>query len=113
VADTEPGVEEVQTSQISEEDKKKLQDENDIRRVVADVHAFVRSRELNKSLSTYSFDHYLEEAKLTIGKEPWDPNVPREGARLTQFEMITKLEADFDRLYAQAEKMAETAEEKA
>jgi hypothetical protein len=85
-----------------------------IRRSIADVYTFVRSRDINKTISSFTLDHYIDEAKRRI-KEPKilrsasDPS-RGVGTRPSQLEALTKLEESFNKTYEQAKKLAEEAD---
>jgi hypothetical protein len=85
-----------------------------IRRTIADVYTFVRSCDVNKTISSFTLDHYIDEAKRRI-KEPTilrsasDPS-KGVGTRSSQLEALTKLEESFAKTYEQAKKMAEEAD---
>jgi hypothetical protein len=85
-----------------------------IRRTIADVYTFVRSCDINKTISSFTLDHYIDEAKRKI-KEPRilrsaaDPS-RGVGTRASQLEALTKLEEEFSKTYEQAKKLAEAAD---
>jgi hypothetical protein len=85
-----------------------------VRRTIADVYTFVRSCDINKTISGFTFDHYIDEAKRRI-KEPKilrsaaDPS-KGVGTRSGQLEALTKLEEEFNKTYEQAKKLAEAAD---
>ncbi len=91
--------------------------ENDeIRRTIADVYTFVRSREINKAISSFTFDHYIDERKREIKGERIIRSASRPGEgvgrRPCQLDALSKLEEDFNKGFAKAKKMAEQAETK-
>jgi hypothetical protein len=92
--------------------------ENDeIRRIVADVYTFVRSREINKAISSFTLDHYIDERKREIKGERIIRSASRPGEgvdrRPAQLDAITRLEEDFKKGFTKAKKMAESNTKKA
>ncbi len=88
---------------------------NQVRQIIADVYTFVRSRELNKTVSSFTLDHYIDEAKRRI-KDPRilraasDP-VKGAGTRPAQLSSIEKLEQEFSKAFEEAAKIAAAVEE--
>ncbi len=89
---------------------------DEIRRTVADVYTFVRSREINKAISSFTFDHYIDERKREIIGERIvrSASNPGDGVgrRPAQLDALSKLEADFSKAFDQAKKIAEAADTK-
>ncbi len=87
---------------------------DEIRKTIGNVYTFVRSSEINKTISGFTFDHYLDEAKRRI-KEPRvlrsasDPG-KGVGTRPGQLEALEKLEELFNKSFAKAKEMAEAAD---
>ena len=87
--------------------------DDQIRRTLADVYTFVRAAEINKTISSFSLDHYIDEAKRRIK----DDRVLRSasnpskgtGTRPSQLDALTKLEETFNKVYDQAKEMADKA----
>lgn len=80
-----------------------------VRKTVADVYTFVRSREVNKTISGFTFDHYIDEAKRKI-KNPsilYTASGQSAGTRPSQLDSITKLEQEFGKALAEATKLAD------
>lgn len=85
-----------------------------VREVVAEVHAFVRSRELNRTVSSFTLDHYIEQRKArirgnarstrTASGQPLD-------LRASQLEQLDTLEESFRAVYRVAEELARAAED--
>lgn len=82
-----------------------------VRKTLGDVYTFVRSAEINKTISSFTLDHYIDEAKRKIK----DPRIIRAasdptkgvGTRPSQLEVIQKLQQDFNNVYEKAKKIAE------
>jgi hypothetical protein len=82
-----------------------------IRRVLNDVYTFVRSQEVNRSVASFTLDHYIDEAKRRIK----DPRILRAasdpskgvGVRPSKLEALAKLEQDFTSMYNKAKEMAD------
>lgn len=86
--------------------------ENDeIHRVVGDVYTFVRSREINKTISSFTFDHYVDERKRAIKGERIIRSASRPGEgvdrRPSQLDAVLKLEEEFKKIFEKAKKLAE------
>ncbi len=87
---------------------------DEVRRIVGDVYTFVRSAEINKTISGFTLDHYIDEAKRRI-KEPRilrSASDPGKGAgtRPGQLEELEKLEETFNKTFEKAKEMAEKAD---
>ncbi len=86
------------------------EEEDQVRRTLADVYTFVRAAEINKTIASFTFDHYIDEAKRRI-KEPsairTASNPSGTGTRPSQLESLTKLEEAFNQVYEKAKQMAE------
>lgn len=95
------GEEGIPQSDISESDQ--------IRRAFADAYTFVRSSEINKTIASFSLDHYIDEAKREIK----DPRILRAaseptvgiGTRPSKLEALEKLESDFAKAVESAKTM--------
>lgn len=92
------------------------QELDQIHQVVADVYTFVRSREINKTISSFTFDHYIDEGKRQIKGQRVirSASKPGEGVgtRPSQLDQISKLEEDFNKILDKAKKYAQAAEAK-
>lgn len=92
------------------QDKKEVER---VRKVIADAYTFVRSQEFNRTISSYTFDHYIEFAKQKIkgtGREIRSASGQVLDIRPTKLEALEKLETEFRATLAQARAMAETAD---
>lgn len=81
-----------------------------VRRTIADVYTFVRSAEINRTIASFTLDHYLDEAKRKIKEDRLlrsAANPEGIGSRPSQLSALEKLEADFDKVFAKAKEMAE------
>lgn len=91
-------------------DTKDTSEAEAVRKTVANVYTFVRSVEINKTIASFTLDHYIDEAKRKIK----DPRVLRAasdpkrgtGTRPSQLEYLTRLEQDFANAFERAKKMA-------
>lgn len=88
-----------------------------IRTVVANVFTFVRSQEINRTISSFTFDHYLDEAKRKIkgeGRQLRNAAGEVSGVRPSKLEALEALENEFNEslpvIEALAEAVAETEE---
>lgn len=87
-----------------------------LRRTIADVYTFVRSREINKTIASFTLDHYIDEAKRKIQ----DTRVLRSasnpdqgvGTRPSQLDAIAQLQDDFNKAFSAASKIAQQNEAK-
>ena len=85
-----------------------------LRIILGDVYSFVRSREVNKTILSFTFDHYIDEAKRDIKEDrilrsASDPNtgVGKRPAKLTS---IQKLEQDFNNALSKLQDAAKAAD---
>jgi hypothetical protein len=86
---------------------------DEIYEVVGNTYTFVRSREINKTISGFTLDHYIDERKRAIKGErilrtaanPGDGI----GVRPSQLDAINKLEQNFNSIYDKATKLAKIA----
>lgn len=80
-----------------------------VRRVVADVYTFVRSQEINRTIGSFTFDHYIDEAKRLIkgeGRALRDASGQVDDIRPSKLELIETLEEEFNATLATAEDLA-------
>lgn len=86
---------------------------DEIRRVIGDVYTFVRSREINKTIASFTFDHYIDERKRAIKGERLIRSASNPGdgiaRRPAQLDAVSKLEEDFKKGFDKMKKLAETA----
>lgn len=83
----------------------------ELRSVLADTYTFVRSAEINKTIASFTFDHYIDEAKRAIKEDrvlrsAADP-VTGVGKRPAKLTALEKLEQDFKKSLEKLRKMAE------
>lgn len=81
-----------------------------LRSVLSDTYTFVRSAEVNKTILSFTFDHYIDEAMRRI-KEDRVLNAPSDssvgvGKRLSQLNALTKLEQDFNNAFSKLRESA-------
>lgn len=93
-----------------------LEKTDQIRRSVADTYTFVRSREINATIASFTFDHYIDEAKRLI---KGDGRLLRDasgqdslavGTRPTQLESLASIQEAFEKAFEDAKKIAEEAD---
>jgi hypothetical protein len=87
-----------------------VKEEEQLRTIIADTYIFVRSNEINKTISGFTFDHYVDEAKRRIKEDTIlrsALNPEGIGKRPSQLAVLEKLEADFKAIYDLAMKRAE------
>ena len=80
-----------------------------IRNIVASVYTFVRACEVNRTIASFTFDHYIDEAKRRIkgkGRALRDASGESIGTRPTKLEVIEDLEKEFRDSFSVIEKMA-------
>lgn len=83
-----------------------------LRTVISDTYVFVSSRKITETVSQYTFDRYIDEAKRRIK----DDRVLRAaggasvGTRPSQLAMLQKLQDDFAKGYDKAKELAEKAD---
>lgn len=82
-----------------------------MRAVLSDTYAFVRSSEINKTISRFTFDHYIDEAKRAIKEDrilnsAANPTVGI-GKRQAQLTALETLETNFKNSLANIRKLAE------
>ncbi len=82
-----------------------------MRSILANTYTFVRSSEINKTISSFTFDHYIDEAKRSLKEErvlrsASNPAVGV-GKRQPQITSLEKLETDFKNSLDGMRKLAE------
>lgn len=84
--------------------------EAEMRSVLADTYTFVRSAELNKTIASFTFDHYIDEAKRRLKEDRIlrSASNPAEGVgkRPSKISALTKLETDFNNSLAKIKEVA-------
>lgn len=83
----------------------------ELRSVLSDTYSFVRSAEINKTILSFTFDHYIDEAKREIKEDriirsSADP-VTEIGRRASKLSALAKLEQDFNNMLGKIRKLAE------
>ncbi len=83
----------------------------EVRTVLSDTYTFVRSAEINKTILSFTFDHYIDEAKREIKEDriirsAADP-ITEIGRRLSKLNSLAKLEQDFSNSLEKIRKLAE------
>ncbi len=88
----------------------------EMRAVLADTYTFVRSAEINKTIASFTFDHYIDEAKRRIKNDRVlrSASNPAEGVgkRPAKLTALQKLEQDFTAALSKIKKVAETKDNK-
>lgn len=82
-----------------------------IRNALADTYSFVRGAEVNKTISSFTLDHYIDAAmrKIKDTRVLQAANGPSGGigTRPSQLDTLTKLQQDFDAAYSSASQSAQ------
>lgn len=88
-----------------------------MRQILADTYTFVRSSELTKTISNFTFDHYIDEAKRALKEDRVlrTASNPTEGVgkRPSLISALEKLETDFNNSLAALQKLASDKDNKA
>lgn len=82
-----------------------------IRTIIADTYTFVRSQEYNRTIASFTFDHYIEFAKQAIkgtGRQIRTASGQTIGIRPTKLETLTNLQNSFKSVLNQARNIAES-----
>ena len=82
---------------VTQKDRKET---DELRSVLADTYTFVKSTEINKTINSFTFDHYIDEAKRAIKEDrilrsASDPATGI-GKRPSKLSALEKLETDFN-----------------
>lgn len=104
MAELVPGEEVLEGQEVSEVEQ--------ARTVVADVYTFVRSQEINRTIASFTFDHYIDEAKNRIkgeGRQIRDAAGESFDIRPAKLEALEKLETEFNASLTLIESLAKTA----
>lgn len=104
MADLLPGEEVLEGQNVSEVER--------VRVVVADTYTFVRSQEINRTIASFTLDHYIDEAKRQIkgeGREIRDASGKAVDVRPTKLEALEKLETEFKASLEIAKQLAKAA----
>ena len=84
--------------------------DNELRSALANAYTFVRSREINKTISSFTFDHYIDEAKRGIKEDRIlrSASSPAEGVgrRLSKLSELEKIKLDFSNAMKKAKELA-------
>ena len=107
MADDEPDVaEEFETKATVEE----RQADAEMRAVLSDTYTFVRSAEINKTILSFTFDHYIDEAKRSIKQDRILRSASNAtegvGKRPSKLSSLEKLEQDFNNALAKIQEVA-------
>lgn len=95
-----------------------LQKSDQVRAAIADTYTFVRSREINQTIGSFTLDHYIDEAKRLIkgdGRLLRDASGQDDlaiGTRPTQLEALASIQQAFNDAFDDAKKLAEEADKK-
>lgn len=88
--------------------------DEEIRSSLANTYTFVRSREINKTIANFTFDHYIDEAKRLLKEDRIlrSASSPAEGIgrRLSKLSELEKIEKDFSNALIKARELAKTAD---
>lgn len=105
MADLLPGEEVTEVQSPREVDR--------VRVVVSDTYTFVRSQEINRTIGSFTFDHYIDEAKRQIkgeGTALRRADGSAFGLRPTKLEALSRLETEFRATLETMRTMAEAAD---
>ena len=84
--------------------------DEEVRTALANTYTFVRSREINKTIASFTFDHFIDEAKRSIKEDRLlrSASSPAEGVgrRLSKLSELAKIETDFKNAMAKARELA-------
>ncbi len=84
--------------------------DEEVRSALADAYTFVRSREINKTIAGFTFDHYIDEAKRLIKEDTLlrSASSPAEGVgrRMSKLSSLEKIQRDFNNAMAKARELA-------
>lgn len=98
--------------EVAPNQKAAINQADQLRRTIADVYTFVRSREYNRAIESFTLDHYIDEAKRQI-KDPTGGRTlraasnPSVGTRPDKLTELLKLEEDFQAALQQAQQVAQ------
>jgi len=84
-----------------------------VRKVIADTYTFVRSQEYNRTIASFTFDHYIEFEKQAIkgtGRQIRNASGQVLGTRPTKLEALINLQDSFKAVLQQARTMAESVD---
>lgn len=98
------------TSKEAKANLEDIKEEEQLRTIIADTYVFVRSAEINKTIASFTFDHYIDEAKRQIKEDRIlrsALNPEGVGKRPSKLAALEKLEADFTSIYDKAKIRAE------
>lgn len=95
-----------------------LQKSDQIRKAIADTYTFVRSAEINRTIGSFTLDHYIDEAKRLIKGDgrllrdaSGEDNLAA-GQRPTQLEQLSNIQQAFNDAFEGAKKLAQAADNK-
>jgi len=84
--------------------------DEEVRTALGNTYTFVRSREINKTIASFTFDHYIDEAKRAIKEDRLlrSASSPGEGVgrRLSKLSELEKIEKDFKNAMVKARELA-------
>ena len=106
MAKVEPGEEILEGQTITEVDK--------VREVVASTYTFIRSSEINKTIASFTLDHYIDEAKRAIkgeGRAIRNAAGEVKDIRPSKLDVLLNLEKMFSDSFEVIEALAKKADE--
>jgi hypothetical protein len=104
---------EVKSAGVTPANQKELDEDERIRKTIGDVYTFVRSQEINRSIASFTFDHYIDTAIRRLrGEGRTIRNAAGEvlETKPPALEALDKLKADFDAIIAKAKERAKQAD---
>jgi hypothetical protein len=82
----------------------------EVRTALANAYTFVRSREINKTIAGFTFDHYIDEAKRALKEDRLlrSASSPAEGIgrRMSKLSALEKVQRDFNNAMVKARELA-------
>lgn len=96
-----------------------LNKSDQIRQAIADTYTYVRSREINQTIASYTLDHYISEAMMQIkGSDDQLSNSSGQdttayNVRPTQLQVLAAIQQAFNDAFDGAMKLAQAADKKA
>ena len=104
---------EVKSAGVTPANQKELDEDERIRKTIADVYTFVRSQEINRTLASFTFDHYIDEAIRRLrGEGRQVRNAAGEvlETKPPALEALQKLKTDFEAIFEKAKEKAKQAD---
>lgn len=116
---TTPDVADVQdqkdttASKLTKQEQEQADKADELRKKMAAVHAQVRAAEYTKTVSAFTYDHYIDEQKRKLkgeGRKIRDAGGNVIDGRSSSLEQLSKLETDFNSALSEATKLAQSGD---